>query len=116
MSFTKDAAQAVENNLERELQVAGISPTLIETVVEMVLGLFANCANKQALKQGMENPGRLERSLVRSSLRQELREHGQTVSREELDRLTDCCLQAARTADPEAREKLVEYTSQYGSF
>jgi hypothetical protein len=109
-------SREVERRLENQLEASGISPDLISTVIEMVLGLLSNCRNKQSVQAGMESPGRLERHLVRQQLRKELAEHGQTKSRAELDRLTDAVLEAARTAPAEDRERLVAYTSQYDTF
>jgi hypothetical protein len=116
MSFSTQESREIERRLESQLEASGISPDLISTVIEMVLGLLSNCRNKQQVRAGMESPGRLERILVRQQLRKELADHGQTKSRVEVDRLTDAVLEAARTAPAEDRERLVAYTSQYDTF
>ena len=114
--FTSTESQEVENDLEQRLEAKGIDPATIITIVEAVLGLIANCRNPQSLSTGMRSPGRLERTLVRRQIGNELREHGQAVDRRELDRLTDAVLAASAEADDANRQRLVDYCTQYGTF
>lgn len=110
---TREHSESVEGTLEERLSVAGIDPTLILTVVETVLGLLSKCTNKSAAKAGMANPTRLETVLVRRALQAELRDHGQIVSRSELDRITKAVLDASASAPQDERDDLLNYCTEY---
>jgi hypothetical protein len=103
----------IESDLHSTLQIAGIDPTLIITVIETILGLLGQCRNRQATAAAMRAPSARERVLVRRELQRELRERGQTVSRPQLDQLTEQVLQASRQASTEQRDRVVEYASEF---
>lgn len=103
----------IESDLESQLEVSGIDPTLIATVVETILGLLTRCRNKQATLNSMRSPGRLERVLVRNELRKELRERNQAVTAAQLDQLTDQVLNAARKSTDDTRSALIDHATQF---
>lgn len=103
----------VETDLQSSLQVAGIDPTLIVTVVETILGLLSTCKNRQATSTAMRAPTTRERVLVRRELQRELRERGQMVSRPQLDQLTEQVLTASRQASSEQRDRLIDHATEF---
>lgn len=106
----------IEGDLQQRLQVVGIDPTLILTVVETILGLLSNCRNKQAAREGMQAPTFRERVLVRRELQRELREHGQATTGSQLNVLTDQVLRAAREAQQDDRDALLDYATEYATI
>ena len=108
--------QAVEEKLQAQLQVAGFDPTIIATVIEAVLGILTRCQNKQAARDGMANPGRLERVLVRRELQSELRATGQSFTRQQIDQMCDTILQASRTAAAADRDALLAHTGKFDTI
>ena len=109
-------SQAVEQHLHDQLQVAGFDPSLITTVIETVLGILSSCRNKQAARDAMASPGRLERVLVRRELQRELRENGEAVGRQQLDWMVDQLLEAARNADQADRDALMNHTGKFDTI
>ena len=106
----------IEGDLQQRLQVVGIDPTLILTVVETILGLLSSCRNKQAAREGMQAPTFRERVIVRRELQRDLREHGQAVTRSQLDTLTDQVLRTAREAQQADRDALLDYATEYATI
>lgn len=105
--------EQIESQLHDQLQVVGIDPTLIVTVIETILGLIGQCKNRQATVTAMRAPSVRERVLVRRELQRELRERGQSVSRQQLDQLTDQVLQASRQASVEQHAQVIDYATEF---
>lgn len=106
----------IEGDLQQRLQVVGIDPTLILTVVETILGLLSNCRNKQAARDGMQAPTIREWVLVRRELQRELREHGRAATRTQLDIMTNQVLRTAREAQQADRDALLDYATEYATI
>ena len=64
----------------------------------------------------MEAPTFRERVIVRRELQRELREHGQAVTRAQLDTLTDQVLRTAREAQQADRDALLDYATEYATI
>lgn len=106
-------ADPVEANLQNQLQVAGLDPTLIVTVVQTILGLLSKCPNRTNTANTMQNPNLLAEVLLRRELQTELRQAGQSLSRSQLDQLTKTVLAVAREATPEQRAQLLDHVTQF---
>lgn len=109
-------SRMVEQGLQTQLEAVGIDPALIVTVIDAVLGILSRCQNKQAARDEMANPGRLARLLVRQQLQAELRQTGQSMGRQQVERIVEQILQAAGTATQTERDALLAYTGKFDTI
>lgn len=110
------SSSQVENSLHEQLQVVGLDPTLIVTVIDAVLGILSKCQNKQAARDEMANPSRLARLLIRQQLQKELRETGRSVGRAQLDQLVEQIVQVSRNAPAAERDALLNHTGKFDTI